>query len=114
MKLLWAVLLAAGMLRHTSLKSSIPAKDTTVASPATVSLTFTEKVIVPQSSIALLKADSSLMQRIAVKATSDPATIAGAVNGTLAPGRYLIRWKTASDDGHVVRGVFGFTVKPGS
>ncbi len=33
------------------------------------------------------------------------------VESTLAPGAYRIAWKTAGDDGHVVKGNIAFSVK---
>lgn len=111
MNVLLAVFLAAGSFFHTALKASKPAKDAVVAAPTEVSLTFTERVNAALSSIIILKADSSQVEKLVVKATSDPAQIEGAVSTRLVPARYAIRWKTVSADGHVVRGVFGFAVK---
>ncbi|MGH7594545.1 MAG: copper resistance CopC family protein [Gemmatimonadales bacterium] len=112
MSMFLTVAFAAASIFHTSLKSSIPARDAMVVAPSTVSLTFTEKVSVPLSSIVILRADSSQIEKLVVKATSNPARIEGAVVSKLAAGKYLIRWKTVSADGHVVRGTFGFAVKP--
>lgn len=114
MKFLIATILAAGSFFHTALKSSNPAKGAVVISPApaVISLTFTEKVNAALSSISILKADSSEVEKLVVKPTSDPARIEGAIRTRLAPARYIVRWKTVSADGHVVRNVFGFTVKP--
>lgn len=111
MNVLLAVFLAAGTFFHTTLKSSKPARDAVVAAPTEVSLTFTEKVNAALSSIVILKADSSQVEKLVVQSTSDPERIEGAVTTKLAPARYAIRWKTVSADGHVVRGVFGFAVK---
>lgn len=52
-----------------------------------------------------------------------PLPVAGAPEGapnelsapvpTLPPGRYLVRWKVLSADGHVTQGALRFTVAPG-
>jgi methionine-rich copper-binding protein CopC len=110
--LLFTIALAVGTLFHTALKSSLPAKDASVAAVPTVTLTFTEGVVLAQSAISILKPDSTLVEKLAVKGGSDPAVIIGAVTKPLAPGKYLVRWKTGSDDGHAVRGTYGFTVTP--
>ena len=110
MKALLAIALASTLLFHTALKSSIPARGTSVASPAKVSLTFTEGVVLAQSGISILKSDSSLVEKLDVKGTKDPATFEAAVTKPLSPGRYIVKWKTGSDDGHVVRGAYAFTV----
>lgn len=112
MNLLFAIALAATSFFHATLKSSNPARNAVVAAPTEVSLTFTEKVNAALSSINILKADSSQVEKLVVKTTSDPARIEGDVTTKLAPAKYLIQWKTVSADGHVVRSVFGFTVKP--
>jgi copper transport protein len=39
-------------------------------------------------------------------------SIAAAIKGRLRPGRYEVTWRTAGDDGHVMRGTFAFTVQP--
>lgn len=95
---------------HTALKWSDPAKDSSVVSPAKVTLTFTEGVNAGVSAISILKTDSTEVEKLAVKAGKDAATIEGAVAKPLAPGKYVIRWRTASADGHAVRGAYGFTV----
>jgi len=112
MNSLFAIILAIGSFYHTALKASSPARNAVVATPTSVSLTFTEKVNAALSSISILKADSSEVEKLVVKPTSDPARIEGAVKSRLAPAKYIIRWKTVSADGHVVRNVFAFTVKP--
>ena len=112
MNSLFAIILAAVPFYHTALKASSPARNAVVAAPTSVSLTFTEKVNAALSSIIILKADSSEVEKLVVKPTSDPARIEGAVKSRLAPAKYIIRWKTVSADGHVVRNVFAFTVKP--
>ncbi|HEY3933349.1 MAG TPA: copper resistance CopC family protein [Gemmatimonadales bacterium] len=113
MNSLLTLALAAGAFFHTALKSSIPAKGSVVHAPTRISLTFTEKVILAQSSISVLTSDSALVEKLVVKGTSDPATVEGAVIKHLAPGEYVVRWKTAADDGHVARNVFGFAVAAG-
>lgn len=95
---------------HTALKSSLPAKDSKGASPASVSLTFTEGVNAAVSAISILRPDSSEIMKLTVKPTKDAATIEARVATPLPAGSYIVRWRTASNDGHAVRGVFPFTV----
>lgn len=95
---------------HTELKSSTPAKNSTGPSPAKVTLTFTENVNAAVSAIAILKSDSTEVAKLVVGTTPDSATIEGVVTTPLPAGKYLIRYRTASADGHAVRGTFGFTV----
>ena len=110
---LFAIFVAAGAMFHTALKSSIPAKDASVAAPGAVSLTFTEKIVMAQTTISILKPDSSVVERLVVKTGANAETVTAPITPALAPGRYLVKWKTGSADGHVVRGVYSFTVTPG-
>lgn len=107
--LLTAGALSAGVF-HTSLKSSTPEKNSTGGSPSSVTLTFTDGVNAAVSSVAILKPDSSEVAKLVVKATKDPATITAALEKPLANGGYIVRYRTASNDGHAVRGAFAFTV----
>lgn len=105
-----AALLTAGAF-HLSLKSSIPVKDSTLsASPAKISLTFSEAVDAKLVGISILRSDSTEVEKLTVAATKDPATVEGAVKTPLHAGKYLVRWRASSDDGHVVRQVFAFSV----
>jgi copper resistance protein C len=107
---LLTIAIAIASLFHTALKSSIPARGSSIASPAAVSLTFTEPVNVKLTTIAITKADSSVVESLVVPSGPPAATVGSKVTKVLGPGKYLVKWKTASDDGHVVRGVIPFTV----
>jgi copper resistance protein C len=104
----------AGAAYHAGFKSAIPAPNSTVASPAKISITFSEAVMAPPiSNFALLKAaDSTEVMKLSIGAkVGDKATIEAMVPKPLAPGRYIVRWKNgAADDGHPLRGSFAFTV----
>jgi copper resistance protein C len=105
--------LAFTSLFHTALKSSIPSRGASVTSPKAVSLTFTEAVNVNLTTIAIIKTDSSVVETLAVKHGVPAATVTAPVTKPIAPGSYLVKWKTAADDGHVVRGTIAFTVTAG-
>lgn len=96
---------------HNHLTKSMPAADEAGPSPKSIRLWFAEKVNPKFSSITLMKADSSKIEVAKPVATDDPKSIMTDVPATLEPGRYLIRWRTAGDDGHAVRGTFSFSVK---
>ncbi len=100
---------------HAELKSSIPARGSSVHSPATVSLTFTEEVSRAGTVIQLMRGDSTAFARLVVQATKDPATVTAKVLKALPPGAYYIKWRTvASDDGHASSGTVPFRVIAGS
>lgn len=97
---------------HNHLTKSIPAVDEQLtSSPKTIRLWFAEKVEAKFSSITLMRADSTKIETPKPVATDDPKSITTDVATVLPPGKYLIRWRTAGDDGHAVRGTFSFLVK---
>lgn len=96
---------------HNKLVKSTPAKDAVVAAPKEIRLWFAEKAEAGLSSITVAGTDSSKVATGKVKATDDPLSIAVDVTGAMKPGGYVVRWRTAGADGHVIRGSFPFTVK---
>ena len=97
---------------HNHLEKSTPAADEAVAqSPKEIRLWFAEQIDPKFSSITLMRADSSKIESGKAHGTGDPKSIAADVSAPLAAGKYLIRWRSAGDDGHAVRGTFAFSVK---
>lgn len=96
---------------HNRLAKSLPAADSAEAAPKEIRLWFTEQVDPKLSSISLLRSDSSKVEIGKAGGTDDAKSIAAPVPTTLAPGGYIVVWRTAGDDGHAVRGKYPFTVK---
>lgn len=104
---------AAGAMRHNRLVKAVPAvNDTVKASPTLVRLWFKEAADIGLSSIKVSDAHGVQASVGAVKGTDEPVSIVAAVPEALAPGTYTVTWKTASKDGHVVRGAYTFTLRP--
>ena len=99
-----------GALRHTKLVRSLPSADTTMASPEAIQLWFSDKPEARLTAISLLRADSSRISLGPVKSVVDPLLVEAKVLAPLQPGAYAVVWRTASPDGHVVRGRFEFQV----
>jgi methionine-rich copper-binding protein CopC len=98
---------------HTHLVKAEPGVDSTItAAPKQVRLWFNEKPEVALSSATLMKADHSPVAVVKLGATDDTLSVAGAVPVTLEPGKYMVMWRTSSDDGHAVRGMYFFTYDP--
>ena len=96
---------------HFALTKSTPAADSAVSSPDEVRLWFTQ--VPQQNSVAvrLINPAGELVD------TSDPSldqadqkVVSVNVDGALGAGGYTVSWRGIGDDGHVVRGEFGFTV----
>jgi copper resistance protein C len=107
-----AIILAAAttLLAHMKAARSEPAAGSTLtSSPARVQVWFTQ---VPDPKLSKLEVTGPAG---AVKLNgfrvNDDKSIAATVDGTLANGRYTVRWQSAGDDGHVQKGEFAFSVK---
>lgn len=96
---------------HFGLRTSSPAADATVASVDEIRLTFTQ---VPQENSAMIRLVDAGGERVETgelqHAADDATTVFVPVPTPLADGRYTVAWRGIGDDGHVVRGDFGFTV----
>jgi methionine-rich copper-binding protein CopC len=107
-----AIALPAAVV-HTKLVKAEPGIDATVAeAPKEVRLWWSDRTEPALTSATLLKEDRSPVGVIKMAATDDSLSTAGPVPVALEPGKYLVMWKTASKDGHVVRGSYSFTYTP--
>lgn len=100
---------------HTHLKRSAPTDGATLgAPPKALELWFTEKPELAATSITLSTAGGAAVSLapLALSDGSDTAAVVASVRGTLAPGSYLIRWRTMARDGHPARGTLTFTLSP--
>ena len=103
----------AGARLHTRLTKSNPAADSTVAAaPKVIELWWNEK---PEASLTTIvvqsaAADSAKVTLGKVRSSADMMGVAADVAGPVAPGKYVVKWKTAGKDGHAVRGTFNFSI----
>ena len=89
---------------HTALVKATPAIDGTVtAPPADLTLWFNERPDLSLSNIRLRAPDSTYVELGAAKAGADSTAITAPVHGTMKPGKYTVLYRTAGDDGHVMR-----------
>lgn len=96
---------------HFGLERSDPTAGASVESPAGVTLWFTE---VPQDnsiSIRLVDARGGLVPSSEPRQDAEDGTrFQIRPSGSLEPGGYTVAWRGIGQDGHTVRGDFGFTV----
>ena len=106
----FGVLLAGAASAHTELTASIPVDGTEVSSVASITLEF--RAAVRLARVELTRADGTTIElpldRDAPAAKQNLITLAE----PLGPGEYTVRWRAIADDGHVLTGEFGFTVRP--
>ena len=102
-----AGLAAASALAHTELSQTVPAdKAVLETAPKEVMLHFTEAVRL--TSVALRKEGGAAAALGPLPAAKSEHFAVPARE--LSVGAYTVEWRALSDDGHALRGAFGFTV----
>ena len=105
-------MLLTGMVHNHLVKSSPASGETLMAAPKEIRLWFNERPEIPFTSVTLMRADSTKIATIKAVAAPDSLVAAIPLTTALVPGKYLVAWRTASSDGHAIRGTFGFTIDP--
>ena len=97
---------------HAHLVSSNPAANASLtATPKTITLTFSDKLVPAFSKFELVMPEHGGM-KVAVKTTvsKDGKSISGTPGAPLAKGLYKVVWTAASADGHKMTGEVNFKV----
>jgi methionine-rich copper-binding protein CopC len=115
-RLLVAALLLAfgpGAWAHAALTKSNPGNREVLAhSPEAIHLKFNEKVEAKFSKVSLEDAQGKAITLGAPAiADDDPYALQTPLTATLAPGRYTVRYRVLSQDGHVIEKSFVFTIE---
>ena len=115
------MLLAVGVtaatwsVRHFGLAKSLPEADSSVQSPEHLQLWFTQVPRDGSFTVRLVDGGGDLVQtEEAARNAEDPKLVEVEVGHTLDEGAYTVAWRGIGDDGHVVRGDFGFRVSAGN
>ena len=105
-------ILVPGALLHTHLTASFPARDAVLSgSPSKILLTFNTRPELALSDIKLMTADSAAVATGKVaRCADDSLSIGVPLKAPLADGAYSVVWRTASKDGHPIRGRYAFRV----
>ncbi|MBN6052748.1 copper resistance protein CopC, partial [Nonomuraea sp. RK-328] len=98
---------AGPALAHDSLKSSDPAKGSTVKTVEKVKLEFSARVRMP----FVIVRGAGGAQHQAGSAEADGPVVSQALKETLPDGKYTIAYRVVSSDGHPIEGEIPFTVK---
>ncbi|RFS87569.1 copper resistance protein CopC [Actinomadura spongiicola] len=101
---------ATPAMAHTRLTGSDPKKNSSVASPQQIELTYTDSIRLPR----VILSDESGRQRQTGKAEAVDNKVTLPISGTLANGKYTVGWRVVSADGHPVTGSYSFTVEGSS
>ena len=98
-------------MAHARPKVMVPAADSTVAAPTSISVTFTESIEGKFSSLTVTNEQGKKINTVASsQLANDPKTLTLALP-PLAPGSYLVQWISVAADGHRMEGEYRFTVK---
>jgi copper resistance protein C len=101
---------AAPAFAHSFLVEAAPSsKDHVAASPKTVKLRFGGGVEPPYSKLTIETPDGKVLAEGAVGKPETPRELS-LDSPELAPGRYIVRYRVLSTDGHIVQGNYEFTV----
>jgi methionine-rich copper-binding protein CopC len=107
------LLLPAAAGAHAVLVKSSPARRAVLASPpARVELSFNERLEPAYSTVSVWStADARVDDGKVAVGPDDPRRLTVGVP-SLPPGRYTVKFRVLSVDGHVVEGTFPFEVRP--
>ena len=110
--LLISLLLPSSLWAHAYLVKSAPAQRATLyRAPAKIQLWFNERLEPRYSSFTVSSADGNSIETIKSAVDDRDAKQIFAVLKPLPPGRYLVKFRVLSVDGHVVEDQFPFTIK---
>ncbi|MFV3129634.1 copper resistance protein CopC [Niveispirillum sp. KHB5.9] len=103
-----SLLLTAPALAHPKLKAADPAVDSTGPAPATLSLSFSEKLTPGKASVTLSPAPAG---GVTVTDGADEQSLTVTPKAKLAPGSYKVDWAVIAANGHESAGSYQITVK---
>ena len=103
-------LVGAGVAdRHMRMTKSEPEADTVVpTAPSAIQAWFSQEPELAVSRLAMEGPDGRV--ELGDVRAGEEFSLVSDVPTSLGPGNYTVSWRTAGDDGHVVRGEFAFTV----
>lgn len=110
--LLAAALMAGSALAHSFLVEATPSsKDHVATSPKTIKLRFGGGVEPKYSKLTVENAEGKVLGEGSIGTPDKPRELS-MDSPDLTPGKYVVRYRVLSVDGHVVEGNYEFTVDP--
>ena len=104
------LLVATQVDAHARVVASSPAASATVASPAALTVTFSERIAPAFSGFAIVNG-AGVEFAVTTTVSEDGKTVSGRTARPLAAGAYSLNWHAASSDGHRMTGSIAFTVR---
>ncbi|MFP3603139.1 copper homeostasis periplasmic binding protein CopC [Paraburkholderia sp. SIMBA_053] len=106
-----ALVMTSSAFAHAHLVSSEPAANAEVATPAEVTLHFSEPLEPAFSKIALNDTNGKAAAPAASQVDKHDARVMHLPLPQLGAGRYAVHWTAVATDGHRTQGDFAFIVK---
>jgi copper resistance protein C len=100
------LLIAAAAQAHTHLLSSTPANKSHISAPKTIELRFSAAARLTALSVQQGTTAPRLIAPLPTQIAKDFSVALSA----LTAGDYVVSWRVAGKDGHVMSGKFGFTI----
>jgi len=101
---------ASPVSAHAEIVSTSPVDNTQVATPAQISVTFSEQIVLQYSSLALFDGAGNAVPQDAAMLDASGTVLATTIPVSLAAGMYRAAWHNVSVDGHEGDGEFHFEV----
>nr|WP_316629550.1 copper homeostasis periplasmic binding protein CopC [uncultured Brevundimonas sp.] len=95
---------------HARVVASNPAASASIASPRSLTVTFSERVVPAFSGLEVVNTAGAKFP-VATTVSDDGMTVSGRTARPLAAGAYSLNWHAASADGHRMTGAIAFTVR---
>lgn len=106
-----AALIASSALAHSFLVEADPSsKDHVSDPPKVVKLRFGSGVEPPYSKLTIETPDGKVLSEGNIAVPDKPRELSVNAPASMPPGKYIVRFRVLSSDGHVVEGSYDFTV----
>jgi methionine-rich copper-binding protein CopC len=105
------LLASAPAFAHAHPKTMNPAPDSTIASPPSITITFTEAIEPKFSSLVVTDEKGKTFNTEASHIAPGDATTLTLALPPLAAGVYVVHWTNVATDGHRSQGEYKFTVQ---
>jgi methionine-rich copper-binding protein CopC len=112
--LLAAMCVGVSLSAHLTVVKTLPAADSTISAPPDrVAVWFSQ---VPSRRLSRLELrgpnGDDVIELEKPTISAEDHSVSARLPTTLTAGTYRVAWRTAGDDGHVMRGTFTFSVQP--
>ena len=104
-------IIATAAFAHAGLVESTPTKNSTIAAPRAIKLTFSEKLVPAFSGVQLSMGDGMKVST-STSLSDDGKTLTARPTSPFMAGKWTLSWRVTSvEDGHKTEGSYSFTIK---